>query len=75
MFITNEPLIKEFKSTSLRKRESDPKVTSKKQQGILRNKTTKHIGKAKKKCNMKITFTLVVKKKRGRMKLEYHGKS
>lgn len=49
VFITNEPLLKEFKRMSLKKKESDPKVTSKKQQGILRNKITKRIGKAKKK--------------------------
>lgn len=46
-FITNGPLLKEFKSMFLRKKESDLRRMSKKQQGILRSETTKHIAKAK----------------------------
>lgn len=34
---------------SFKKKESDPKGMSKKQQELVRNKTRKHIGKAKKK--------------------------
>lgn len=45
---------------SFRKKESDPKGTCKKQQELLRNKATKHIGKAKKVYNIKRIPNLLV---------------